>query len=302
MSKEEETKTTQIRAMVSEAEETGLIEEESIAALRVENLQIQERIAYQRKLQAENLISKEVMEERIKAIEQEIKDKVTALGLDMSILIDEDLSSLKSALRHNAQTSVHSVRLFLRGKTSMLLEDGKLATLDVFTNEEIQKLLGESPERFKSLIAAAKRPQYDGPLKKLLPEDLQRLEKLANSDWRIPRNINELLYALVTTFNKCFKGNIIQKIYEFSEIINGRKEKFVGEICKSTNRATPEQITAYCEENRREFMDWIHKYIDEETNQTPARLNFLRELLEIVASCDYSNPEALDSIYTRINT
>lgn len=92
MSKKEEggIKTMQIRAMVDLAKQTGLIEEESIAALKAENLQAQEKIEYQRKLHAENLISEQEMTKRIKAIEQEIKDKVAALGLDMDALLDDD--------------------------------------------------------------------------------------------------------------------------------------------------------------------------------------------------------------------
>jgi hypothetical protein len=297
----EQIKTMQVRALVNEAENTGLLDDQVIPALRAEYILAQEKIENLRRMYEQNEISKEEMKRRIGMIQQEIKDKVTALGFDMYILLDEDLSSLKSALLHNAQSSVHIVRLVLKGKKPVPLEDGKVATLEVLTEEEIKKLLGNTPERLRSSIAAAKRAEYNGPLKNLSPADLQKLEALANLDWRVPQNINRLLYELVTRFGKYFKGNIINTIKELSEFISGKREIFVGDICKSTNKATPEQITAYCEENRREFMDWIQKNLDEETNQSPARLAFLRELLAFVVSCDYSDPEELDKIYARLD-
>ncbi|MFC1656073.1 hypothetical protein ACFL3C_04330 [Patescibacteria group bacterium] len=216
-------------------------------------------------------------------------------------LPSDDLYKLKSALRHNAQTTVHITRNFLRGKNSIPIGDGKAATLEVLTDEEIQNLLGDTPKRLRLSIATAKRPKYNGPLKRLGDEDLQRLEELANSDWSVPENIANLAVALKAEFQDCFKEKIVQEVNELAAIINGRHAIIIEGLWKSTNRATPEQITAYCEKNRREFIAWIQRHIDEEADKSSTRVVFLTNLLATVTSCDYTNLEVLDRIYDQID-
>ncbi|MFC1810725.1 hypothetical protein ACFLZH_04450 [Patescibacteria group bacterium] len=82
----EEIKTMAIPAMLKQAEDTGLITDESLAALEAENLQAQEKIKNLRRLHRENSISREQMEAGIRTIQQKIEAKTTALDVDNDIL------------------------------------------------------------------------------------------------------------------------------------------------------------------------------------------------------------------------
>jgi 2-methylaconitate cis-trans-isomerase PrpF len=77
-----EIKTMAIPVMLQQAKETGLITEESVDALNAEKLLAQERIENLKRQCRENEISREQMEAGIREIQQQVKEKVAALGLD----------------------------------------------------------------------------------------------------------------------------------------------------------------------------------------------------------------------------
>jgi len=82
----EEIQTMAIHAMLEEAQDTGLITDESLKALEAERLLAQEKIENLRRLCRENRIAKEYMEAEIRKIQEEIHDMTTALDGDMDIL------------------------------------------------------------------------------------------------------------------------------------------------------------------------------------------------------------------------
>ena len=82
----EEIQTMAIPVMLKEAQETGLITQESLDALEAERLQAQEKIENLKRLCRENRIAKEFMEAETRKIQKEIHDMTTALDGDMDIL------------------------------------------------------------------------------------------------------------------------------------------------------------------------------------------------------------------------
>jgi hypothetical protein len=82
----EEIPTMAIPKMIQEAQETGLITQESLDALEAERLLAQEKIKNLERLCRENKIAKEYMEAETRKIQKEIQDKTLALDGDMEIL------------------------------------------------------------------------------------------------------------------------------------------------------------------------------------------------------------------------
>jgi len=82
----EEIQTMAIPRMLQEAQDTGLITEESLRALEAKKLQAQEKITNLQKQYIEKRIAKEYLEAETIKIQQEIHDMTTALDGDTDIL------------------------------------------------------------------------------------------------------------------------------------------------------------------------------------------------------------------------
>ncbi len=78
--------TMEISVTLEKAETTGLIDEEAHEALKAKELIAQEKVENLKRLHTEGSISLDKMMAGIKTIQQEIRDKTTALDDDTEIL------------------------------------------------------------------------------------------------------------------------------------------------------------------------------------------------------------------------
>ena len=74
--------TMAIPVILKELQDTGLVTQEALDALKAKKLQAQEKIKNLERLRREGTISRKQMEAGIRTIQQEIQDKITALESD----------------------------------------------------------------------------------------------------------------------------------------------------------------------------------------------------------------------------
>lgn len=208
-----------------------------------------------------------------------------------------DLSETKSFVLHNAQTTVSGTISFLNSQSPIHIEDGKVATMEAFSPQEIQTLIGDLPRSLQSSIDASARPQYNGPLLRLNTEQKGRLSAMINADWSDPANITRLVEALNGEFQNCYEGKRIAKIAELADVITGKSAPSVNGRRKSVNKATSAQIANYCEQQKQTFLAWLRKGLEDERYKlSTAQTAYLMEMIVFVTASDFTDIERLRAI------
>ena len=208
----------------------------------------------------------------------------------------ESILKAKAAVRHRSQSAVEFTLRFLNGRDQMQTEDGRVVTIEIISTQELQSLIGNLPDILRTSVTATaiEKPQYNGPLKLLTAEQMQRLSAMVHANWSEPTSITKLADALNGEFQNCFKADKVAKITQLSKIINGEQSIFINGLIKSVNRASDAQVRNYCEQNKQSFLQWLKGLLEKEEDADA--IEYLSGMLTFVSTSDFTNIEILKRI------